>query len=355
MAFLWTLPVRDMMNKGTRHNGLSAKDGVALISALGLLMVFAVLGTAYVRFMTIEYDRTKYIVQEARGRALAQGGINATIGEIQQALKDGVTPNGVYDFELPIFLRDGQGMREEKQAVRVRVSDETARVNINHAPAGLLRAMGFKQSSIKSLAALGSTTSKSNQGKRNTRTGPLASVSELRTRNIVGSRDFHGLNTDLMTVYTGSGRTNINSASPKVLAAIFGIELEDARVLARQRPFTSWANAVQKVGSNPSTFNVDASSDSLPRELSLTSNCYRLISEATVRSQGRRQRGVRGVVEAVVIFMDDGTTNIRFWSEVPVERLDTLVVGEEVAEDTPKESDDDEEELEESDEASDEA
>lgn len=329
------------MNNGSRKYELASKDGMALISALGVLMIFTVLGTAYVRYMSYEYDKTKYIVQEVRSRALAQGGINAAIGEIEQALKDGKTPNAVYNFQLPVFIREGEGLREEAQTVTVRVSDEASRVNINHASKDLLSAMGFTRSGLNNLSDIKADTSV--RKKHRVRSGPLASVNELRTRNVVGSRDYHNLDTDLMTVYTSSGVVNINTAAPRVLAAVFGIELGDARVLASKRPFTSWANAVEKVGRDASTFNVSSAGGSIPEELSLTSNAYRLISEATVRSQGARQRGVRGIVEAVVIFEDDGGTNIRFWSEVPVERLNQEVVGPEMAEEIDDEDDEEEE------------
>jgi len=65
------------------------RRGAALITALGLLFLFSLMGAAYVDYMYITTDSTRYDQRLLQVRTLAAGGIQAGIGEIQQAMVSG--------------------------------------------------------------------------------------------------------------------------------------------------------------------------------------------------------------------------------------------------------------------------
>ena len=62
---------------------ISAKSGVALLTALGLLFIFSMLGVAYVGYATNVLSRSQYDARLVRARHVARGGIEAAIGKIQ--------------------------------------------------------------------------------------------------------------------------------------------------------------------------------------------------------------------------------------------------------------------------------
>lgn len=63
--------------------------GAALITALGLLFLFTLMGIAYVDYMYIIRDHSRYDQRLQQVRAMASGGVQAGIGEIQQAMVSG--------------------------------------------------------------------------------------------------------------------------------------------------------------------------------------------------------------------------------------------------------------------------
>lgn len=287
---------------------------MALIAAIAFLMIFMLLGTAYVRYMTIEFDDARNYVYDLRARHLANGGVQAGIGEIQAALASESIPSPHYDVELAAFRQEKQGSGDYPQTIAVHIQDEAARVNLNYAPAPLLEALGLDANTIQAL--------------NDYRTSPgnplLPSVDALRTNNLIDAQKFQALDKRLFTVYTAEDTRqphsyiNLNAAPPPVLAAVFGIDLEEARTLAGKRPFKSWADVLQKVGRDPTTFNVPVpryAPRDMPRELALSSNCYRLAGLVDFSMPGGGGRAVRAATEAVVLFHDDGTYTIRYWNE----------------------------------------
>jgi type II secretory pathway component PulK len=110
---------------------------------------------------------------------------------------------------------------------------------------------------------------------------------------------------------------NLNTVSEPVLAAIFNINTEEATALAAKRPFTSWDDAVQKVGREPATFSVASAqyaTRDMPADLALNSRCFRLESLVTMEMPGGRTASAG--VEAVVSFLENGTYSIRYWREI---------------------------------------
>jgi DNA uptake protein ComE-like DNA-binding protein len=240
--------------------------------------------------------------------------VYAAIGEAREAIAHGRVPPGQYSIPLTEYRLEATGPGAYPQTVQVSLTDESARVNLNFAPVAVLRAMGLPEHAAQAVQDY-----RTKGGKR------LANVDALRAEGLVDGQTFRALHRDLFTVYTASdprqphSYLNLNSAPEAVLAAVFGIGAEEAAALAAKRPFATWADVLQKVGREPSTFNVAAPQYALrdmPAELALSSRCYRLQSIVELDMPGGRGRLVHAGVEAVVAFLEDGTYTIRYWREL---------------------------------------
>lgn len=302
---------------------LRPDQGVALVAALAMLMIFVLLGTGYVRYMRIDHDSGVFDARKARARQLAVGGVNAAIGNLREALRTDTAPEREYSLELPIYVLDIESdtlTAPIPQRVSVRIEDEAARININHAPRELLEAIGMERGQYRKLR--NSLPKDSVPGASERRW--LSRVDGLRTRGILETREFKKLDQDILTVYSAVDQNepmhllNINTASPKVLAAVFNMPLAEAEHFAGMRPFSSWQDAVAKTGRAPSTFNIRPSAvapHAMPDALALDSHSYRIFCEATVEPYGAGGPRVTSHVEAVVVFSEAGTHEIRYWSE----------------------------------------
>ncbi len=300
--------------------------GVALITALAMLFLFSFLGTAYVSYMSIEQDAARYELREVRARHLAVGGVNAAIGELQAALASGVAPAAEYNFRMPVIVREADTLTDYPQDVHVEVLDESGLINLNYAPRELLEAVGMERGSVRTMkGSVPDTGDPANPQRRR-----LVSFDDLRARNLIAPKEFKALDRGLFTVYTGEDPANparyinLNAAAPGVLAAIFNVPLAEAEGIAARRPFASWQDVLDKVKRDPATFNVRPpvqAPHEIPFDLALTSRCFRIKSEARIEPKGS-SRGYRSRAEAVVLFKEDGTPEIRFWSKTPSELLE---------------------------------
>lgn len=297
------ITAESMMTADDKHS----RAGMALFASLVLLLVFSMLGTAYVRYMTTNLQDTRYALQEIRADFLSQGGIYAAVGEIEAARTASVDPAEEYTFNFQTYRFDREVAREaHPQVVSVVVRDESGRVNLNHAPESLLVALGLPINVVRTIRESGAR---------------LASVDDLRTRDFLNGLQHDNLDTSVFTVYTGhdnGASLNLNSASVPVLAAVFNVDDAEAETIAGKRPFLSWQDAVTKVGREPVSFNVLSKPDrSMPDGLSLESNCYRLLSEAFMKTPDTRAKGLQTAVEAVVQLHDEGGYSINYWNEQP--------------------------------------
>ncbi len=318
----------------------NSQRGAALIAALGMLMLFSVLGTAYVSFMSLEQQSSRMALQETRARHLAQGGIYAAVGELQAAIQSGNVPAASYTFQIPLYMPDGDQFAEVPQEVTVQVIDESALINLNHIERELLEAVGIPRSKARDIRNKLPRHEIPSMEKRYW----LSSLDSLRTRDFLTAREFQNLDTDILTVFTvadadnAANFININSASSKVLGILFNMTEPEAEVLAAKRPFTSWSDVTTKVGRDPSTYRVHTnplSNREMPTELALTSRCYRLISSSQMKNNQTTRFGMSSEMETVVLLQDDGSYTFRFWDEAPSERVtfDVASATEELASD----------------------
>lgn len=312
------------MNPRPRTAARRGNSGLALIGAISMLALFVMLGTAMVKYMMIELEDTRRQVDEARARNLAAGGIYAAIGEIEAAIDDGRIPDQAYTIKANAYRYEAGERTAYEQEIQVAVSDESALIEINHAPPEVLAALGMDPEAIEKLGRAVPTPSGLRSGSRRW----LTHVDDLLTRGIVNRRQFQAIQTDQLTTYTVEDHSkpaeflNINSAGADAIAAIFGIDDSvEIRQLMAKRPFESWPDAVTKSGREPSAFNVKSpryASRETPREIAFSSRCFRLHSEVRVAYAGIARRPSFAAVEAVVLFKDDGSFSIRFWNERPV-------------------------------------
>lgn len=302
---------------------LRGNRGVVLMFALGSILVFTMLGTAYVTSMGIALKETRYDVHRRQASGVAESGIHAAIAEIQAALRAGRVPQPDYRFAPNTHRQEYDGLADYPHLAAVTVVDESALVNINHAPAAVLTALGIPDEKAQAME----------EARNSGRGSGLGAVGDLKFRSIVSPREWHELETagalDTMTVHTvvnpaaPSGYINLNSAPPAVLAAVFGIEATEAERIANSRrtnPFDSWESVLRVVGREPHTFNMRPArigSREMPEAFTLRSRSFRIYSETYVEFQGSSLRTMRAAVEAVVVFDERNQPHIRYWNELP--------------------------------------
>ncbi|MEX2016754.1 MAG: type II secretion system protein GspK [Candidatus Hydrogenedentales bacterium] len=293
-------------------------DGVALVIAISFLLLFSMLGTAFVGYMIVEQESAQYETLQTRARTLAGGGVYAGVAEIRAALNAGATPQSEYTFNLPVYRQKSYGMEVTEHEVRVSVSDEAGRVNLNYAPRPTLEALGLSREAVRRLkSSLPRGADESEPGRT-----WLSSVGELVSRGILTQEEYAQLDKSVFTVFKGDSAqdapryVNVNSAPPAVLGAVFDLPPDKAEELAKQRPFESWEDAASKAGRDPAAlaFSRDeADETNSPQALALNSRLFRIVSEAEVAPAGSWTRRIRSRVEAVVSFPAQGNYVFHQW------------------------------------------
>lgn len=304
--------------------------GVALLTALGALVIFTLLGSAYAGYMALEKQRVDYDLSGIRARAAAEAGVEAAIGAAGRALAAGQSvPSALEPLRVPLYRPTDDGgvaVDDGRWAdAKVSIADESGRINLNYAPTRVLSAIlsidPNQAREIRTHLPRLESDDPSAITANNARW--LASVDELETRQLVGPGALEGVNRDYLTVYTGgtdgnAGWLNVNSAPAPVLAAVLGISLEAAEQVRQAGPYTAPGQLAAAAGKEVSTFNVRPPANDpagLPRELAFASRCYRIVSHAVLTENDLEKAGSR--IEAVVYFDADGRPEIRYWNESP--------------------------------------
>ena len=228
--------------------------------------------------------------------------------------------------ELPVYKIDRANLKTVavsttlKAGVQVQFENESAKINLNHAPPRVLQSV---------LAVDGETARRIRaslpvEGAAPSAAAWMVSTDELVTRGLITPEVYAKVSKDLLSVdnvadhQNPEGYLNINAASADTLAAVFDITKAAAEDLAKKRPFASYADAVAATGKDPSAFNLAPAPDgSAPKELSLQSRCFRIVSRAKLDVPGSASRSVEARAEAVVVFAKDGTPCVTSWSETP--------------------------------------
>ncbi len=303
------------MERHVRRRGDTA--GLALVTALGLLALFAVLGMAWVRYMAIEQHQAKLDVEGARARVLARAGLQAAKGELEAAIANGRLSEFLeaeHRFDFPAYQDSAQGIVEDENytgEATVTVMDECAKINLNYAPtAVLMKALGISGAKArqirKSLPIPGQDGSKGRW---------FAGVDELVTRGFLNEQQFAAVNKDVLTVDSVPdsrepvGFINVNTAPAEVLEAVLGVSPEVAQqVIAKraEKPFSSLTELSEAAGKEATAFLVKLDSgdpNALPDELAFESRCFRVVSRGAVirtAEAGEEEPRATKSVEAVI-------------------------------------------------------
>lgn len=330
--------------------GLARRNdrGTALVLALSLLAIFGILGSVYVRYMSLEVVTTDMQVRKARAEHLASAGVEIALEGLRQEILNpdrynvrgattafnfttyegiGVGDAGVAATELGVAAEADAKPEPRLAVANVTIYDESSRINVNHAPAGVLqRALKVDANTARAVASsvpAGATGPKSQW---------LLGLDELVAQNRLTQEQFDALDPSELTVFSvldhnnPVGHFNVNEAGPAALAAMLNVSEEQATQIKAKAPFTSmeaFGAAVAAVTGLPFTGGEAASA------LGLKSRCFRIVSEsryaklydpaAYEAAEGeQKEKYLRnraaGRVEAVVLFHDDGSHDVLFWS-----------------------------------------
>ncbi len=323
----------------TRSKDFRRNEGAALLTALGLLIVFTMLGIAWVRFMAIEHEQSAMDTHYTEAIYAARGGINAGIETAREAVVQGAMPSLAepITYELAVY-RDNVGKGADLEAsdsrvirVRVHLEDESARININYAPPNVLREIlgvdGETARQIRSDLPRSEGGAGDNSGNRRW----FTDVDELVTRGLLKSAQLTPEMKQMLTVYTvpnpadAKGYMNVNTAPVPVLEALLAVTPDVAKrvIDARStRPFSDVTELSAAAGKDPATFNVRPAPDALntlPDELSFTSRCFRVIGDAELvdtraPAEGRAVLAAEEI-EAVVYIDRAGNPDVLYWNE----------------------------------------
>jgi len=322
--------------------------GTALVLALSLLAIFGILGSAYVRYMSLELVKSDIQVREARAEHLASAGVQIALEGLRQEVlnADRYNVRGVTNaFDLTTYeginVGDGGvtatelGAPTEPDAkaeprlaeAKVTIYDESCRINVNHAPAGVLqRALNIDANTARAVASSVPAGA----------TGPdskwMLALDELVGPSRLTQDQFNAVDRSKLTVFSvldhrnPVGHFNVNEAEPVALAAMLNVTEEQATQIKAKGPFssiTTFGEAVTAVTGAPFTGGEAAPA------LGLTSRCFRIVSEgryakfydsAAYASAAPGEKSqylskpATGYVEAVVLFHDDGSHEVLYWS-----------------------------------------
>lgn len=310
------------------------RRGVALMTSLGLLMLFMVLGIVWFEQMTLDNEDTDMTLARTRAHLYANAGIYVRLADLHAAVERGVINSIQLDeqvIEFPVYAQ-GKASSELQLHTRyqsrtvVTVTDENARININHAPPKVLRRLlGVEGRTARAIrASLPVTGAEGTAEKR-----WFTSIDELVTRGLMTPKQLNAVNADLVTVYTVSDASNpqrfinINTASAPVLQAVLDLRREQAVRVMGARPFFTVDELVAAAGKEAALFNTrppDSTNKGLPPELTFGSSCFRIVATSELLHVIPGVEPVtkaRARVEVVVQFDAQGRPHIQYWSEAP--------------------------------------
>jgi len=295
--------------------------GMALLTALGLLIFFVVIGTAMVQYMKIEHDVAKLETESARARLLARAGVEATVGELESALKQGTISEFLqkeHTFEFPSYVvaapgtADAQALAQDENyrgRATVVVMDECAKINLNYAPtAVLMRALNISGEKARKIRQSLPVAGQSSSDRR-----WFANVDELATRGFLTKKEWASVNKDILTVDSVQdpakpiGFVNVNTASAEALQAVLGVTPEEAQSIIAARPLSNVGQLSAAAGKDPAAFVVKPEPEepnALPQELAFTSSCYRIVSNGAVirtTEPGQEETRTTKSIETVVV------------------------------------------------------
>jgi len=291
------------------------KSGVALMAAVALLAIFSMLGVSYLRFMSIENERSRWQGRIVRADTLADDYLRVAIHELNTLVANGGPIPDTLEFPpVPVFVggRDGPDSLVDSESlrgeIRVTIADEAARLDINRVSSAMIEA-ATGLSAEKAERIFESTRAPIGQDTESVRL-PVRTLEELTTRGLLDEAEVMALPREHLTVFSGPGPfLNANTMPIELLAAVLGLDGDAAEAIAAARPFESREALRDALGPDAG----------LPPALGVDSRCYRLICEVTL-TQPTGDEAWRPVrthrLEAVVALQSDGPRAL-YWGPAP--------------------------------------
>ncbi len=189
--------------------------GVAMLTALGVMVILGLLGSVFIAHMKLEGAYGDRDASRLKAQYLAVAGIEDAIARIEvNSTREVAYTDAWWTGTSPSLTPLGDG------GYTVAVTDESARINVLTVPAPVLSAMlaGDKEA----LAAVLNFRS----------SRKIFDVEDFRAANL--SADALSRITTLGTVL-GDGKVNINTASADVLAALPGMDQKTAESIVEFR------------------------------------------------------------------------------------------------------------------------
>lgn len=322
------------------------EGGAALFIAIALLGVFTLLGIYYVNYMLIETDAQRHEIKQIRARLAAEAGIQAALADLRHihglygdAGLDGDA--GLLDrtlrYDVPVYERiqgapaPGFDQSDVRKAhVSVTLTDESSRINLNHAPPSVLQlALGVDGATARAIvgslprsrteqaAEEGAPAAASSEADAETPGAAwLIDPKDLVSRGFLTPEAFAEIDPAWITTESVLdhdrpwGHLNINRAPARVLAAALDIPEETAETLIEARPFSRIEAVAEAAGKPVATFNYRTHPwfpDGTPPAFTLETRALRVTSTGVLaETRGVSTRETRYTIEAVVHLDEDG-------------------------------------------------
>jgi type II secretory pathway component PulK len=301
---------------------MGKRTGFALITALAMLVLFTMLGAAFLGYMVNDYTRQTLTSARLQAEVAAESGVHAAVGRLRQAVAAGnaaeVVEAGPMTVTLPLYEHEEDRLEpgDAEASVTVTIADESARLNINHVPTSVLSAaLGVSGAKAREIRTTLPRFGSERDGSRHW----FASVGELVTRGLLTEEEFTALDTSRLTVFSAmnpaapSRFLNVNAAPVDILAAVLGVPRAQAESVAAARPFDSLDALSAAAGKPAAAFNLGGDAG-LPPALAFGPTSFRIRAEATVPRSGGRPVG-RAEVEAVVCIVPGSPPKTTYWSQ----------------------------------------
>lgn len=308
---------------------LTHRGGVALIIAISLLGIFSLLGMYYVRSSELELKKVGLLLDELRIRKFTQAGLNEVLAEIEKRWANGTIDDllkrGEYEIRIPYytFVNVGEGKQELspsetiKVSVKVKILDESGKVNINLAPASV----------IQKILGVDGETARNLKSSLDPQSGGryLYVLDEIFERGI--SLDNESMERVYKTLSTWNAGDisnpipylNLNEASSEVLKALFNLNDIEVEKAISGKPYDSIESFIGMLGKDPSSFNIrigDYVGKKWVFPFTDRSNSFRILLEGELSREisGVAYRRVRYGLEVGIVLVDGKA--MRIWNRV---------------------------------------
>ncbi len=245
-----------------------------MLTALALLVVFSMLGTAYVRYMALENERAVRQMRTSQVRHAARAGLRVALAEIEAALNHDLRPvPDAFELKLPVFTADrkvDRGFRRNDRrrlVARVTIIEESTRFNLNHVSPVILeqvlRVPREKARAIKESLPDGKHGADGDPLAR-PRAAWLVTLDDLESRGFMTAAELDKVDKGMITFSTVADHQrprahfNVNTAPEKSISIALGVDRAVARKVVEVRPFENMRQLSAAAGKQPAEFNLPA-------------------------------------------------------------------------------------------------